>query len=134
METMRDRLAKYLINFLFKLYKDNPMALINTITGIAEGYLGDVGEWRKVLANNPSQLFGKLPPSLQADITGYYKNLKSVTDTLNIKGLEVDTKQADTVIKQLFNDKLGAQATKLDVLAPEAKKIADTIKQLDWLI
>lgn len=109
--------------------------LINTITGVAEGYLGNVGEWRKVLANNPSELFGKLPPSLQVDVDKYYKGIKKVTDQLNIKGLDKPSeKEVNLTINKLFGTRFIQTADKIENIKPGITKVTDALKQIDWLL
>lgn len=109
--------------------------LIQTITGVAEGYLGDVGEWRKVLANNPSELFGKLPPSLQVDVDRYYKTIKNVTGQLNIKGLDKPSeKDVNLTVNKLFGDRFIKATDPVEAAKPDIKKVTDVLKQIDWLL
>ncbi len=119
------------------------MELVNTITGVAEGILNDAGQWRKVVQNNPSELFGKLPPSLQVDIDKYYNTAKLIGDKLNIKGLE--DKDAASVMGTLFKGKLGGvvsnatfnrAAVELENLKgnKDVKNTLDILKQIDWLL
>lgn len=117
------------------------MPLINTVTGVAEGLLGDVGQWRKVVEANPDQLFGKLPPSIQADITKYYNTVKDVTGRLNIRGLTGTAEDnGNPILAQLYRGQLGGSfsraSVELERLAgsKEVKAAQDILKQIDWLL
>lgn len=108
--------------------------MINTITGIAEGLLGNVEDWRKVVANNPAELFGKLSPSLNADIVGYYSKVKNITGQLNITGLDNLEKDGQLVLQKLLGNRLDAVGTKVESLKPTITKGVELLKQLDWLL
>lgn len=109
--------------------------LINTITGVAEGYLGDVGRWRDVLANNPSELPFKLPPSLQTDLDQYTSTIKNVSGKLNIKGLDNLDKvggQAELVVNNLFKDVLNSPGT--TQVVKDVTGVTAQLKQISWLL
>lgn len=99
-----------------------------SLTQAAETALGDVSKWREVLANNPSQLPFKLPPTLQTDID----NLNGTIAFTGLKipalgSLESDLK---TALVGLVNPVL-SEVQK--VLTTEVKKDLDLLKSIDWL-
>lgn len=110
------------------------MSLINTTTGVAEAILGDVTEWRKVIANNPAELFGKLPPSMNVDVVGYYAKFKGIADKLNIQGLGQAEKEGQLVFQKLFGNRLNAVGIQAENLKPTLDKATDFVKQVDWLL
>lgn len=113
------------------------MGLINTITGVAEGYMNDVTKWRDVLANNPSELPFKLPPSLQTDLDRYAKTFKNVTGQLNIKGLDKVDKlggQAELVVNDIFKAVIPKAGKLVDQSKPVVTNVTSLLSQIDWLL
>jgi hypothetical protein len=110
------------------------MDAINTVTGAAESVLGTASEWRKVVANNPAELFGKLPPSLNVDVVGYYAKFKGIADKLNVQGLDKAEKEGQLVLNKLFGNRFNAVAIQAENLKPSVDKATDFLKQFDWLL
>lgn len=107
---------------------------INTVTGVAEQYLGEVERYREILKENPQVLSYRLPPSAQASIDSISKltglKIPSV-EQLNKPIANLDT-QLNKALGGLYKD---TQAT-IDKSGVEsvAKEGVKLIKSLDWLL
>lgn len=99
--------------------------------------MGDVSRWRDVLANNPSELPFKLPPSLQADLDRYAQTIKNVSGQLNIKGLDNVDKlggRAELVVNNILKDVIPKAGKLVDQTKPTVTSITNVLSQLDWLL
>lgn len=100
-----------------------------SVTQVAEQVLGDVRQWRKVLADNPQSLPFSLPPSVQREIDG-------LNNTIAFTGLKIPSaNQIETELKR----KLGELAN--PVLAQVEGEVSSVVssalkelEQIDWLL
>lgn len=106
-------------------------AITQTVTGLAETALGDVNQWRTVLAANPSSLPFSLPPTLQQDID-------RINAAVPFPGLKIPpASQLDTDLKKALGDLANPVLLKvnssIDGILGQAQSGLEKLKQIDWL-
>jgi len=108
------------------------MEFVETVTGFAEKYLGDIERYREIYKDNPSVIGYRLPPSAQTaiDLLGRQGLKIPSIDTLNKQIANVDT-QLSKAVGNLFRD--ADKAVGKTGVESQVKQATLDIRSIDWL-